>query len=499
MFQTRTDLQFRTSTMNSYYAMLNNSVNEETQHIVKTPYGKGSVIHIRHNTKDPTSLPVQEIRLIDWEAAMKVTDANTITNMTTGVEIQLEEPKLAMLYTTEQYPRLDEEDEPTSGPVSPLSLRSIADFIETACGANLAFEGALGAFGQRGGGRKSKPGSPHSLASQSAEETAQIRADMEDLFKYTPMFALTLDDLKINYRGQLGEGGFCNVFPVHIRNGKSGQFNENLPPFALKQLRGEITDDPNLFKMACADIKQEAKIMKSLEHENVIKMFGMSGSNVPPERFFVVIEKLEGTLHSKLQKWAKILGPFKKNTPKDTVRIRLKEVALPIAEGMEYLHSQKVVYRDLKPGNVGFDKSGRVKLFDFGLAEFLLTNDKTLKGKCGTPRYMPPEMRQNKPYSFPIDVYIYTIMLWQIITSRVPFEKEIPTMDMFAPTDIPQDKRPNMKYIEFKPLAAFLEACWKTDPNERLTFHQIVPHLIKIMREMVSKNDKKRLSSMNNY
>ena len=67
---------------------------------------------------------------------------------------------------------------------------------------------------------------------------------------------------------------------------------------------------------------------------------------------------------------------------------RLKCVAIPVAEAMKYLHSNNVIFRDLKPSNIGFNEHGTVKLFDFGLAREITDPTRLLTGCTGSRRYV---------------------------------------------------------------------------------------------------------------
>jgi len=303
------------------------------------------------------------------------------------------------------------------------------------------------------------------------------------------MFALTEEDVKIHYRNKLGEGSFCSVYPVHIRNEKK-QFNEKLPPFALKQPSYDIIIHPiqKVITAAYADLANEAYIMKELQHDHILPILGMSQQrNIAKGEFFIIVEKLKSTMDLKLNKWAKDLGPFRQIVPKEDVMIRINKVALAIAQGMQYIHSQNYLFRDLKPANIGFSQDGSVKIFGFGLAIRIPTSlgKDTVKGKCGTLRYMAPETRRGKEYSYPIDVYAYAILLWQIITTRLPFEEDISTSNFIvSKNDLSDDKRPNLKYVKSKELSKLLESSWKTNPEERLTMNELVPKLQFIGRQM---------------
>jgi len=321
------------------------------------------------------------------------------------------------------------------------------------------------------------------------ESNDKIRNELDEITTNIDMFALTEEDVKIQYRNKLGEGTFCNVYPVHIRNKKNNRFNEELPPFALKQLNFDILSHPNpkVTKAAYDDLAHEARIMKELQHDHVLPILGMSqqGDNIARESLFIIVEKLESTLDSKLDKWTKTLGHFRKITPKETVMIRINEVALGIGQALQYIHSQHYVFRDLKPSNIGFDRSGAVKIFDFGLAVRIPTSSGkgTVNGKVGTLRYMAPEIRGGEHYSYSVDVYAYAILLWQIITARVPFKEDIPMSIMTPTEDFSKDKRPDLKYVESNKLKELLESSWKTIPEERLTQDELMLELQRISRQ----------------
>ena len=81
-----------------------------------------------------------------------------------------------------------------------------------------------------------------------------------------------------------------------------------------------------------------------------------------------------------------------------------------LSAAFEHLHSRKILYRDIKPENIGFDVRGDIKVFDFGLAKEVHENLSdgdgcyNLTAMTGTPRYMAPEVALNKPYNESCDV-----------------------------------------------------------------------------------------------
>lgn len=85
-----------------------------------------------------------------------------------------------------------------------------------------------------------------------------------------------------------------------------------------------------------------------------------------------------------------------------------------------------MIFRDLKPENVGFTHENEIKLFDFGLARELreerkVGRDKYLLSLAGTRRYMAPEIIKGSPYGLPADVFSFSLLLWEMVHMEKPF------------------------------------------------------------------------------
>jgi serine/threonine protein kinase len=133
-------------------------------------------------------------------------------------------------------------------------------------------------------------------------------------------------------------------------------------------------------------------------------------------------------------------------------------------------------HSDLKPDNIGFSREKEcVKIFDFGLAVKLAPGQKC-KGRTGTILYMAPEVGSPEGYDFPADVYSFGILLWQIMTTMIPFHAELSACTGDASAML-KEIRPPLKNIESKELQSLLESCWAAKPEDRPTFTQIRPKL----------------------
>jgi len=91
----------------------------------------------------------------------------------------------------------------------------------------------------------------------------------------------------------------------------------------------------------------------------------------------------------------------------------------------EYLHSKNIIYRDLKPENILIDKSGYLKLTDFGFAKYCEGRTYTL---CGTPEYLAPEILLNKGHGKPVDWWTFGVLLYEMNAGIDPFNDEDPML-----------------------------------------------------------------------
>lgn len=109
----------------------------------------------------------------------------------------------------------------------------------------------------------------------------------------------------------------------------------------------------------------------------------------------------------------------------------LISIALDVSRGMEYIHSQGVIHRDLKSGNILFDRNFCAKIADFGVACEEAYHD-VVGDDAGTYRWMAPEMIKHEPYGRKVDVYSFGLLLWEMLTGAIPYENMTPVQAAFA-------------------------------------------------------------------
>jgi len=130
-----------------------------------------------------------------------------------------------------------------------------------------------------------------------------------------------------------------------------------------------------------------------------------------------------------------------------------------------------ILYRDLKPQNIGLDDKGLVKMFDFGLAkelkpEFQVGIDQyTGRKETGTRRYMAPEVYNGDAYGLPADVFSFSVVCWQVLSFQVPFKGL--DIEAHANAVYVKKRKPALKMKWPRQLKKIIVAGWAHDPSRR--------------------------------
>eukprot|EP00535_Pseudo-nitzschia_heimii_P010732 CAMPEP_0197195318 /NCGR_PEP_ID=MMETSP1423-20130617/30868_1 /TAXON_ID=476441 /ORGANISM="Pseudo-nitzschia heimii, Strain UNC1101" /LENGTH=240 /DNA_ID=CAMNT_0042648917 /DNA_START=21 /DNA_END=740 /DNA_ORIENTATION=+ len=182
------------------------------------------------------------------------------------------------------------------------------------------------------------------------------------------------------------------------------------PTFALKSINVNASNPED----AALQLTNEARILSELDHENIIRLRGVGSETFSgcfrSRDFFLLLDVLDETLEDRLETWnkqkTKTLGKtFRKLMSNDSnhrlrecqrMHRRIRDSAIGIARGLEYLHLNKVVWCDVKPANIGF-RADAVKLIDFGMASKL--DDCGDDESRGSLRYMSPEVMNGQRYT----------------------------------------------------------------------------------------------------
>jgi len=204
--------------------------------------------------------------------------------------------------------------------------------------------------------------------------------------------------------------------------------------FVLKVVNKDV--DKITYMKGNVDIALEAKFLAVLNHPNIIDLVGMSKSRHCTPGFFLILEKMTETLNGRIKKWMDrermckgFVGQFSGGKKKEAELYHERIAAsYDIAKALNYLHSKNIVYRDLKPANIGFDYRDQLKLFDFGLAKELKEKDlrqdgtyRNMTAMTGAVRYMAPEVGLGQSYNLTADVYSWAMVMWFILALEPPF------------------------------------------------------------------------------
>jgi len=263
--------------------------------------------------------------------------------------------------------------------------------------------------------------------------------------------------------------------------------------YAVKHLRNAlVTRSAEKFKRAAIDLVLEGQLLLVLDHPHIVSLRGWSAKGPEafrsgnPRDFFLVLDKLPLTLDDQVWQWRTQLTKYRRRLRRRNARqrsclqtwmrrrlrrgrneekqkeqphapdkyaVKIQDqfferlrTALHIASAIMYMHSKRLIHRDLKTSNIGMDARNEVKLFDLGLSRLLPVgkdeisiggissiggtsrdfsppgslHDGYVMSRVGTKFYMAPEVRRKNPYSLSADVYSFGIVLWELLSLSTP-------------------------------------------------------------------------------
>lgn len=210
----------------------------------------------------------------------------------------------------------------------------------------------------------------------------------------------------------LGHGGTATIFRAH-------QINVDRD-VALKVIHPALKED----KAFVARLKREATIIAKLNHPNIVTLYDFIEFDGLP---CLVLQYVEG------------------KTLRDLIREQnlspqlIRKIVQAVGEALEHAHAHGILHRDVKPSNILIDQAERIYLTDFGLARIASNTESTLSQDMmvGSPQYVSPEQAKGEPVDARTDVYSFGIVIYEMLTGRVPFQSETPYSTILAQINTP--------------------------------------------------------------
>jgi len=204
-------------------------------------------------------------------------------------------------------------------------------------------------------------------------------------------------------------------------------------------------------------LRQEIEILRTLQHENIVLMLDYFETE---SEIIVVTEYAQGELFEVLED--------DRSLPEEEVRI----IARQLVQALYYLHSNRVIHRDMKPQNVLLGAGSRVMLCDFGFARAMSQHTTVLTSIKGTPLYMSPELVQEQPYDHRADLWSLGIILFELFAGQPPFYTNniytLISLIVQQEVQFPPQMSPSFR--------SFLSGLLRKNPEHRLGWPHLLQH-----------------------
>ena len=199
----------------------------------------------------------------------------------------------------------------------------------------------------------------------------------------------------------IGEGGFGKTYKVFNK--------ENNEIYVIKQISLKDKDLEKILK--------EAEILSSIHNDNIVKYFE---SFIDDKYFYIVMEYCQGLdLKKYINKYKK-----EKNNKRINPNVIYKYI-IDICKGLNEIHANNVIHRDIKPDNLLITEDNKIKICDFGISAILDKHNNYAITTIGTYNYCAPEIFEEKPYNNKIDIWSLGCVIYELCTGNLCFEGQL--------------------------------------------------------------------------
>ena len=276
---------------------------------------------------------------------------------------------------------------------------------------------------------------------------------------------------------ELGRMGIYRVLKL-LGEGGMGQVFLALDPRLERQVALKVLARRGATGTTAQDrFLREARSMAAIKHDNVAMIYDVGEHDTTP---FMAMELLVGKELDALLK-----------TDIEFTPLQVTSLGRGLARGLAAAHAQGIIHRDVKPGNIWIETSGRPKLLDFGLAKPLGPADSLSQrgAVAGTPGYLSPEQARDDPVDDRVDVYGLGVVLFELLTKSLPFKgnsiAELLLAILTEPTPNVIDINPNVP----EPLADLVARLLAKEPHDRPRSAVEAERLLQQVAEVLSGNN----------